>query len=97
MAVINEQNMHPLTLAMYRAVNRARLPVHLVTAMLGVARSTLYSWYAGIEPREKYHGKIKALTSVADLAVERELLPTQPNAIDDRWTEAILAYKVQQK
>ena len=97
MAVINEEDMHPLTLSMYKATNRAGLPVHLVTAMLHIARSTLYSWYAGVEPTKKYHAKIKVLTAVADLAVTEELLPTHPNAVDARWKEAITAYKAQQE
>jgi len=92
MALINETDMRADVLTMYRATNRAGLPVHLVIAMLGVARSTLYSWYGGVPPTDKYTDRIKGLTAVADLAVEKELLPAPPTVVDDRWKQAITLY-----
>lgn len=93
MTTMNEEAMHPDVLSMYRATNRAKLPAHLVTALLQVARSTLYLWYAGGVPATKYHSRIKKLTEVANLAVEAELLPTHPSAVDVRLREALSRYK----
>lgn len=93
MAVIDEGLMAPQVLLMYRAVRSAGLPVHLITAMLQIARSTLYSWYAGIIPTDKYSRKIHTLTAVANLAVAEGLLPAPPALLDERWAAAIDAYR----
>jgi hypothetical protein len=92
MAVIDEGKMHVLVLPLYKSTSSARLPVHLVVAMLGVARSTLYSWYAGVPPATKYHGRIKVLTAISELAVSSKMLPTRPSAVDKVWQEAITRY-----
>ena len=82
---------------MYKAINRAGLPTHLPTAMLKVARSTLYSWYGGIRPSTKYLTKINTLIKIANLAVEEELLPAPPALQKSRFEEAIKRYMKHKK
>jgi hypothetical protein len=89
---INEDEMDPEVLTLYKAVGRAGIAAHLSTSMLEIARSTLYSWYGGVTPSPEYRQKIKTLINVANLAVADELLPTSPQLVEERFNEAIRRY-----
>ena len=83
-----------LGMSLARLCIKANLPVLYVSAMLGVSRMTLHTWYRGGEIRQSRHEKIETFMRLIDDDLQDGTLPKQNLNETKKYAEAFCGKRI---